>query len=223
MPRILTDLRTDFRYRAGNITDRECSNAQVDSFLQEAATYFAGKFKYERRTAIDDFGLIENQFEYTMPLDIEEIIDVHWNGTQLPYSSVGEWRLRSIPYRNSTAGIPREIAVDGRQFIIYPKASADAITTAPKVEYRYTHSRAALTPEGIVGIPDSDVPTCVQYAAWLYLGTHPEGPGNQQRLQFLTASLATMLPDLDFRHAKSLLNDYRSRPVPDPQRTGAAR
>lgn len=190
-----TEIIAHLRELCGRKTQSQLSERETLVFLGDAVDELADLLEYAHRTDETSLELVAGQSEYPRPSDVNEIEWVQWNHTPLQFSSVAEWTNHGVNWRGAEAGIPQEFAVDGNLFLVYPPPSADAISTAPVIQYRYVAAGFPITEAGIPAMRDSDVRIAIYMAAQAYCLAHPEDPANQARAQNYAAIINRRLPN----------------------------
>jgi hypothetical protein len=221
MPMDMRAIAAHFRELVGNKTESQCSVRTVETFVGDAVDELADVLDYARRTDVASLALVADQYEYTRPTDVNEVLWVKWNGTELHKATREEWVNYGVEWRSATSGTPTEFAVDGNKFLVYPPPSSDAITTDPNIDYEYIAPGFPITPAGIPGMRDSDVRIAIYMAAQAYCLAHPEDPANQTRAASYGAIINRRMPDARDR-AQQPIRDY-SVAIAPPSRGTAAR
>lgn len=198
-----------FRELCGGVAETTVSDrAIVDVHLANGVRMAAAAVGLTRRTDTTQFALQAGVFEYALPSSFMQIQEVMWNSQHVAYTSIEEWRRAHVNWRTPTAGLPREVSVDGRQLILLPAPSSDAVSADPVLLVRYTASVTEITPEGVPGFGDAEVMLAVEMAALRYMSTNNRGGMYTpiiQGLQGLVSNDAEVLKGTNAR----MLADYQ--------------
>lgn len=229
------------------VPDRE-----ILSFLIPSIQLLAGYLEFDVVTD-QSIGLVADQREYPLPLTCLYFVWVQVNGALLDPSTV--WVLNSggntvsgsttsttpnvagQSWMTIPSGTPAAYAVQGRQLILYPPASAAFVASTPTMSWRYISCGAWLTNQGSVGLTAQGIPTLTDLdlavvrldAAKAWLGVHMLGlPQDQLMAQQATIAdyqqqIDKRLPECKRRWETMVLDDHRTMRVEVGGRYGAAR
>ncbi len=241
------------RLLIGSPSVNQVPEREILSFLVPSIQWLAGYLKMAVKTD-ESIGLVAGQREYPMPLDLLYFIWVEVNGKMLDPTTT--WALNSgsgtvggsttslgisnsgLTWRTVPASTPTSYAVENRQLILYPPASADFVANNAQVmAWRYVSLGAYLTNEGGVGLTpqgfpsltDADLQVVRWDAAKAWIAAHMLGqpPDAVQAMQATIAAyqaeIAARLPECKRRWEDSMLGSHRTLRVEVGGRFGSAR
>lgn len=214
----LDELYADLRSMIGDPPEARVTRRTLRRSLQRAVDWVASQCEY-KRTDTTTFALVADQYEYTLPTDVLQVQEVMWDGKQLDFASIEEWRRDRLEWRTATSSNPTEVAVDGRQLFLYPPPSAAAVSADANLTLRYMAATFELTDTGVPGFGADAMQLVVYVAAREYMAlNNMDGRFN---IQSVTDFIAERLTDLKERAARQLA-DYQPATRP-PQRMTASR
>lgn len=218
----LDEMHAVFRQLTGNPPERDVSRRTIQRHLQNGVNWVASELEIPKRTDTTTFALVADQFEgYLLPSEALQVQEVMWNGRHVDYTSIEEWRRDRVAWRTATSGDPREVAVDGREMIVYPPPSAGAISTDANLVVRYLSSTFLITDGGVPGFGDADVLLAIYAAAQEWLSFNNMDGSKTNLIAQVEKFIAMRLPTAKARYAR-MLDDYQPGTVA-PARTSAAR
>lgn len=243
----LAQLAGEMRVLINNPPQNRVSDRDLMSFLIPSVQWLAGHLKFDIRTD-NNIGLVAEQREYPLPPDLLYFVWVQVNGAILDPTTV--WDLNSggstttpnlaqsgQTWMTVPSGTPLRYAVQGRQLVLYPPASATFVATTPVMSWRYlsmgawftTDGSVGLTPQGIPSLTDLDLQVVRWEAAKNWLGSHMLGlpPDQVQSIQATIMeyekSIAARLPECKRRWEDNLEDSHRTVRVDTAGRFVAAR
>lgn len=215
-----TELVSHLRERVGSPSVDTVSERRLREYLASALEWLAGELEFHVRTLPDALSLTAETYEYPLPADCLRVLWLEWNETKLEPGSVASWVRDGRDWRNATAGNPTGYAVEGRQLVLYPPPSSDAVTTDGAVTLSYLATSPGVDASGVPGLTNTDLWCAVYAAAIEYLGNHPTDE-NQARLPHCREQLALRLPQARARHADAIRPSHQRVTVWSARQGGA--
>jgi hypothetical protein len=224
MARSLDEILANVREQCGKLTLDQVSDADLHRQVKRAFNWAADR--WQSLFATQDYGvlLVEDQFRYPLPPNFLHLVLVEHNNERLTPASVHQWQRDGVDYRNATSGTPRQFAVQGRQLLLYPPPSDDAITDDGFVALNYVRS---LVGAELPDWADLDLDVVEYKAAVYWLGVNPgrDEPTQKARgvlLQTNQAFLEERLIQADRRQANAI-QDFNPGSAVWSRRSGGAR
>jgi hypothetical protein len=209
------------RRKCGGLGQNEVSDRELEPYVIAALEWLADELKYRVVTEPNAIALTASQFDYPVPDDLLEMIQVFWNGKPLKAMSVDAWDRVHTDWRHATGGNPTEYAIEGRRLFVTPPPSAAAVTSDSTLEIRYVASPSIIPPGGPKELTAPDLRLASWEAAYEWLVIHPSDENNL-RAQGCATQIPRLLKGAKHR-AQAPTRNHRPRFRPNVYRSGAAR
>lgn len=195
-----TEAYAEIRSLLGGVTEGNVSERILRPHLSDALEWLA----QELGTAVEeDSTSIQAETgrqEYPLLPHVNQIKWVQHNGVMLDPTTTDQWSNDGFNYKQESAGYPDEYAVEGRKLIFSCPFSADAVSSAPTITFKFTRSSRGQRPASMPDIPDSDARLACKHAAWRWCIANPQDPVNVARAQGLQTLLGMDLEAAKFRN-----------------------
>ena len=241
---VLSNLYGEMRPLIGSPSQEVVADRDLASFLIPSLQWFASTMKCLFVTD-STIHLTAEQREYPLPPSAIYVVWVEFNSNQLtPASTWGLNATGTAPpasglsgqtWMSVSSGTPTMFAVEGRQLILYPPASADVVAATPVMRWRFLSLGPELTnydgisPQGVAGLTDLDLQVIRYDAAAAWLAAHLIGLSSdelvaqQAQIAAHQAMVARQLPECKERWMDSIRNTGKRWRVETSGRFGAAR
>jgi hypothetical protein len=224
MARSLDEILANVREQCGKLTLDQVSDEDLHRQVKRAFHWACDRWQTLFTTQPQAVALTEDGFRYPVPENFLHMVLVEHNGKRLTPSSVHQWQRDGADYRNAASGYPQEFAIQGRQLLIYPPPSEDALDDDGFLTLNYV--RCTVGAE-LPDWADLDLDAVEYKAAVYWLGVNPGKDEVTQKtrsvlLQTNSAFLEERLVQADRRHANAIQDFYPGAAVWS-RRSGGAR
>ena len=216
---------SELRELIGNPTQAVTADRQLMPYVRAALDFLARKLRYALKEDSQSLVLKAGVQEYDLPSDVSQLMWVRIAGKKLSPSTTYLWDRDGNDWKNATAGVPAEVAFEGRKLILDRAPSSQFLAgnsgANARGDYKFISSSPGIRPTHIPGLPDADARLAVLYAAVRYCTANPTDE-NTKRRGGLSDLLAMDLREAQERHAMPI-EDLQPSISVNPGRQGAAR
>lgn len=209
------------RSKIGNPPTTEVTLAELQSHVADALDWLAETLRFRVVTDEQAILLVEDQREYPLPTQMIRLIWAEWNTNRLTPTSTYRNEREGSNWRSVSSANPSEYAIEGRNLLLIPPPSDDAISTAGTIALRYIAAPDEMGPDGDASLWQSEYQLVIHKAAIRWLQEHPSQE-NALRIQEYKTELEELLGPAK-RRRMNPHDNYQPGMAVSTNRQGAAR